>query len=133
MKTENESKIQQEIVGYIRRTYCKPDHNPRLICMSVPNGIGLSVPDGIRPIVEKAISKAIELMKQIGLTVGASDLQVHGLFGKCIHIEVKTTSGKQSEHQIVFQKRIEELGGKYYLVRSLEDVKKIDFNWLTEL
>ena len=132
MKTENESKIQQEIVQYIRKTYCKPDHNPRLVCMSVPNGIGLSVPNSVRVIVEKATAGAVELMKQIGLTVGASDLQIHGVQGRCMHIEVKTSKGKQSEDQIKFQNRIQQLDGKYFLVRSLDDVKKINFDWLTE-
>jgi hypothetical protein len=97
MKNQNETLIQQQIVKEIRKTYCKPEHTPRLVCMSVPNGIGLNVPLSIKKIVDKAISAAIEIMKQIGLTVGASDLQIHGM---------------------------------YYIIRSVEDVKKINFDWL---
>lgn len=133
MKNENESKIQQEIVQYFRKTYCLPDQKPRLIIMSVPNGIGLTVPPAIRPIVNKAIAVAIELMKQIGLTVGAADLQAHGMYGRVIHIEVKTSTGSQSSDQIKFQKRIEDLQGVYILVRSLPDFQekiKPHIEWL---
>jgi len=98
--------------------------------MSVPNGIGINVPISIKKIVDKAISVAIEIMKQIGLTVGASDLQIHGMYGRCVHCEIKTNTGTQSEDQIKFQKRIESLQGKYYLLRSVEDIKLIDFDWL---
>jgi len=107
MKNQNETLIQQQIVKEIRKTYCKPECSPRLICMSVPNGIGLNVPLSIKKIVDKAIATAIEVMKQIGLTVGASDLQIHGMYGRCAHCEIKTNTGTQSEDQIKFQKRIE--------------------------
>ena len=130
MRTENETLIQQRIVQHIRKEYCKPEHVPRLICMSVPNGIGLTVPLSIKKIVDNAIKVAIEVMKLIGLTVGASDLQIHGMHGRCAHLEIKTSTGNQSDDQIKFQKRIESLNGKYYLLRSVEDVKKIDFDWL---
>jgi len=106
------------------------NENETLIQMSVPNGIGLNVPAPIRSIVNKAIAMAIEVMKQIGLTVGASDLQIHGVNGRCAHCEVKTSTGVQSEDQIKFQKRIETLGGKYYLLRSVSDINQIDFDWL---
>ena len=130
MKNQNETLIQQQIVKEIRKTYCKPENEPRLLIMSVPNGIGLNVPLSIKKIVDKAISAAIEVMKQIGLTVGASDLQIHGMYGRCAHIEIKTDIGSQSTDQIKFLKRIEGLGGKYYLLRSVEDLKLINFDWL---
>lgn len=36
-------------------------------------------------------------------------------------IELKTQKGKQSEHQIAYQKAIEANGGKYVVIRSLEE------------
>jgi hypothetical protein len=42
--------------------------------------------------------------------------------GQFVGIEVKAPGGKQSEHQISFQKRLEADGGKYILAYSLEDV-----------
>lgn len=42
-----------------------------------------------------------------------------------LFIEIKTKKGKMSPLQKEFQAKIEKLGGKYYLARSFEDVKKI--------
>lgn len=45
--------------------------------------------------------------------------------GTLIGLEVKTLKGKQSPEQILFQKRLERIGGQYYIVRSVEDL------WIT--
>ena len=45
--------------------------------------------------------------------------------GKTIYIEVKQNSGRQSPHQVQFQKDIEEHGGTYILARCLEDVEHL--------
>jgi hypothetical protein len=42
--------------------------------------------------------------------------------GQFVGIEVKAPGGKQSDHQISFQKRLEAAGGKYVLAHSLDDV-----------
>ena len=44
--------------------------------------------------------------------------------GKAHMIELKTDKGKQSEHQIKWQKKIEEAGFSYVIIRSLEDFQK---------
>jgi Holliday junction resolvase len=44
--------------------------------------------------------------------------------GVVYFIEVKTPKGIQSEYQIEFQKNIEKAGGRYMLVRSLEELIK---------
>jgi hypothetical protein len=53
--------------------------------------------------------------------VGSPDIicVVQGWF---VGIEVKAPKGKQSDHQISFQKRLEAAGGKYVLAYSLQDV-----------
>jgi hypothetical protein len=45
--------------------------------------------------------------------------------GKACFIEVKTPRGRQSPDQILFQRRIERLGGVYILARSVEDVQQV--------
>lgn len=40
-------------------------------------------------------------------------------------IEVKTKIGRQSPEQILFQKRLEALGGIYILARSVADVQRL--------
>lgn len=60
----------------------------------------------------------------IGLP-GEADLTLFQRSGKTIFIEVKTPTGRQSKQQRAFQKRVEELGFKYKIVRSLDDAKNL--------
>ena len=60
----------------------------------------------------------------IGLP-GEADLTLFAKGGKTVFIEVKTPTGRQSKQQRAFQKRAEELGFEYMIVRSLEDIKKL--------
>lgn len=108
MKTED--KIQQEIVMWYRNTYCLKNHNPRNLIFSVPNDS----------------KDAKEQMRKIatGLYAGVSDLIIIH-FGKVLFVEVKNDKGRQSDKQKDFQQLIEAQGFKYYLVRSLEELKQI--------
>ena len=40
-----------------------------------------------------------------------------------IYLEVKNKNGRQSKHQKIFEQRIKDAGGYYFVVRSPEDVK----------
>lgn len=42
--------------------------------------------------------------------------------GQYVGIEVKTPKGKMSEHQLKWQARIKDNGGRYILARSVDDV-----------
>lgn len=44
--------------------------------------------------------------------------------GKFIGIEVKTKIGQQSTNQEEFQQGLEAAGGRYIIVRSIDDVKE---------
>jgi hypothetical protein len=108
MKEITESKIQQEGVMWFNNTYCLKHQENRGIIFSVPNE---SQEDQRRKV-------------NTGLLRGASDTIV--IFrGQCLFVEWKTKTGVQSERQKDFQKRIEENGFKYYLVRSLQEFKEI--------
>lgn len=63
-------------------------------------------------------------MKAMGVKTGVSDLALITSEGT-IYIELKTATGTQSKDQKEFQRQIESLGQKYYIVRSLDDFKKI--------
>jgi len=107
---KSEGKIQQEIIVFFRNNYCLKHHNPRSAIFSVPNDS----------------SNAKEQMRKIatGLMAGVSDLIcIHN--GKVLFIECKDDKGRQSDKQKEFQERVEAQGFSYYLVRSLEDFKKI--------
>jgi len=45
--------------------------------------------------------------------------------GFFIGLEIKTSTGKQSEHQKEFQRKCKENGAEYYVIKSLEDIKEI--------
>jgi hypothetical protein len=43
--------------------------------------------------------------------------------GKIVCLEIKSPSGVQSESQKEFEKQIKAAGGKYFVVRSISDIK----------
>lgn len=45
--------------------------------------------------------------------------------GVVLFLEVKTEKGRQSDAQKMFEKKLAEKGGRYFVVRSLDDVKGI--------
>ena len=60
-----------------------------------------------------------------GLRKGVSDLVLLFPGGKTVFLEIKTPTGKQSKAQEHFQRRVEELGFKYAIARSLQDVVEL--------
>lgn len=107
---KTESKIQQEIVREFNNTYCLKHHNPRGIIFSVPN--------------ESQSQDETMYKKNIGLLPGVSDLIVCKPCGEIVFVEVKDHKGQQRENQKEFQLRVEKLGFRYLLVRSLEEFKE---------
>lgn len=101
-----EDQIQQQIVIYFRNQF-------KGLIFSVPNG-------GSRNLLEA------KKLKQTGTSPGVADLIILKTNAECVFIEVKKDIGRQSEVQIVFEKKVTEMGFKYYLVRSLEDFKQLD-------
>lgn len=101
-----ENQIQQQIFIWFNNTYCLKFQEPRGIIFSVPN-------DSINAIETKR-------KKQTGLLRGASDMIIILPNGKLIFVEIKTEKGVQSEYQKYFQNRVEKLGYKYLLIRSLK-------------
>jgi hypothetical protein len=56
---------------------------------------------------------------------GVSDIIVMIKNGPVLFIEIKTREGFQSRDQKYFQKICEEMGHRYHLARSLDDIRKI--------
>ena len=97
----NESKIQIELVRYIRYLY------PKSILFAVPNG-------GQRSIITAAY------LKREGVLAGVSDL-IWINEGKTYFFEVKTDKGTQSVYQKEFQAAIEKQHLRYAILRSTKD------------
>lgn len=104
----SEAKIQQEIYLWFNNTYCLKFHNPRFCIFSVPNE-------------SKNKMETIQ-KKSMGLKSGVSDLIIL-MENKCIFVEVKTETGRQSASQKDFEAQVQSLGFEYLVVRSLEDFK----------
>ena len=49
----------------------------------------------------------------------------HGPLSKVLFLEVKTSIGKQTKPQKYFEDNIKLLGGNYYIVRTIDDVKEV--------
>lgn len=109
-KIQSESKIQQSIFKWYHNSFCLKHHDPQNIIFSVPN--------------ESSNVKEQMYKKSLGLIAGVSDLIVITQT-EVIFVEVKTQTGRQSKTQKEFQFKVEALGYKYLLVRSLEDFKKM--------
>ena len=104
-----ESKTQIICVKWFRYQY--PALDP--IFFSVPNG-------GKRNLTEAKILKAE------GAKAGVSDLLLLYPNDKFnfLAVEMKTKTGVQSNNQKDWQKKIEALGGKYSICRSIEEFQK---------
>lgn len=117
-----ESRIQQEMVLWYSNKYCLKSNPNRCLIAHVPN-------------------ENQQHLISCGLLPGFSDLIIihkTSNMSKGVHyyFEVKTESGKQSDKQIEFQKRIESLGYEYHLVRNQKEfIDKIIFidNYLNSI
>ena len=106
--TSTENKIQQSMYIWFNNNY-------------TVNGLGLfaSVPNDSKDAKEQMRKKAT------GMKVGHADFNIYLPNGKTLFFEVKTPIGKQSDHQKRFENEVNNLGFKYFLVRSLDEFKKI--------
>lgn len=111
-----EAQIQQSIFKWYHNNFCLSHHNPQNIIFSVPN--------------ENSNVKEQIYKKSLGLISGVSDLVII-TESEVIFVEVKTPIGKQSKNQKNFQSKVEALGYKYFIVRSLDDFKEKIINILT--
>jgi hypothetical protein len=137
MKITPEAKIQQEIYVDFNNKYCCKFHEPSLIIYSVTNGFGITLPENMptvwKTFVRSEIAKINQLHQKIGMVSGISDLKIEGVNGRVISVEVKTEVGKQSPEQIKIQAKVQKLGGRYIVVRSLLDFQiqiSSHINWL---
>jgi hypothetical protein len=106
----SEHQLQVQIVNYLRVRH--------IFCFAVSNGFY-----GGKDRVKAA--KHVNKLKSEGFMVGAADLVVLLPRAKTVFLELKVGSNGQQPSQLLFQKNVEELGFKYHVVKSLEDVKQV--------
>lgn len=105
---KQEAELQKSIVEYLNKNY------PQVLVFSVPN---------------EATYRRRNYFHKLGMLSGVSDL-ILVFLNTVLFIECKSKKGRQSIEQINFQKRIESLGFKYYIIRELEELKDIINNEL---
>lgn len=63
--------------------------------------------------------------KYAGMVSGIADIvAILPPNGTVVMFEVKKPTGKPSEEQVMIKRRVEGLGGKYFFVRSVEEVRE---------
>lgn len=114
-----ESRIQRVCVEWFRWQYPQL----KLLLFAVPNGGGRSK-------VEAGILKAE------GVTAGVADLLLlypskdyHAL---CIEMKTERKGSKQRETQIAWQEKVESVGYKYIVCRSLDEFQQAIIDYLGE-
>lgn len=110
-----ESNLQQACVKWARLQFpvC------RKLLFSVPNGAHLSLMQA-------------KILKGEGMLAGASDLLLLVPKGDVpyLAIEMKTEKGRLSEYQKEFRDAVQEQGGRYEVVRSFEEFRKLIDSYL---
>jgi hypothetical protein len=106
--SREESLIQASCIEWFKNNYCLKHHNPRFDIFSVPNEATWNNNN----------------FKALGVRKGVSDLIVV-LNNKILFIEMKDPKGNQSEEQIDFEEVLTNLGHEYFIIRSLEQFKKL--------
>jgi len=97
---------------------------------SVPNEIAMTIRGALmqtnlpKSKVDQIISILTQKFKNTGLSPGVSDT-ICVLPRKTLYIEFKTPEGVQSDKQKEFEGVVKGLNQKYYIVRSLDQFKKI--------
>jgi hypothetical protein len=77
------------------------------------------------PPVQNVGGKMVFRRMPKGSVLGLPDIMVLTDGGYAVFLEIKAPKGKQSENQKQFQRRCEEVGCEYYVIRSLEEVIEI--------
>ena len=108
-----ESKIQSECFIWYNNNFCLKFHNPRGMMFSVPNELG----------GRNKVGTA--LARSTGLMAGVSDAILILPNSKIIFIEFKTAKGRQTEKQKEFEERVKKHGYEYFIIRSLDEFKKL--------
>ena len=115
--------IQQQIIGYLSVTARK--HN--FIYFAPLNESTMSVMNKFR-VPKKSQYMIMAWMSKMGFLPGISDLIIMK-DGKVYCVELKTSTGRQSKSQILFQDNCKRCSVPYAIARSLEDAQGLLKVW----
>lgn len=102
-----ESNLQIDVVSYL--------HSRSIFCLHIPNERNTGVVE-------------LKRLTRMGVKKGAPDLIINN--GKQWQWwELKTDKGKQSIEQVCFMNVAKEFGIPYYIIRSVDDAKRVIDGW----
>lgn len=107
----SEDILQAKIFKWYHNKFCTNLSQTPHVIFSVPNGAHVSKKEAMK-------------LKATGLVAGVSDIIIVQP-NRILFIEVKLEKGKQQKNQVDFENTVKSLGFEYYVVRSLEEFKKI--------
>lgn len=110
-RTETEDAIHKAVVQLLK--LCA---HPRLVYFHCPNGEARSKTTGAK-------------LRAMGVLSGVADLNFVLPNGLAAFIELKTKTGRQSDDQREFQRRVEANGALYEVCRSSDDVRRALGRW----
>lgn len=116
-----ESPIQTAICSYLKLQY------PRALIFSVPNELASKVGGGVKTQAERARRQNMTRntqakAKAMGMLPGMADLcMLHD--GQFYAFEVKHGKNKQQPNQVDAERSVDINGGRYFVVRSIDDVQ----------
>lgn len=87
----------------------------------VPKILEKTVKEGVRNFLRFEGWYVINCFQGLGCFPGLSDL-ICIKNGIVMFVEIKTATGKLSEHQIKFEYEIESRGGRYFVIRSVDEI-----------
>lgn len=130
MKKYTEENLQSDAAIWFNNNFCLKQHNPRYVLFLVPNEIAsltgsVMKLNGVKSnIISKVVSMVTQRMKNTGFMGGVSDNIILAPNGKTYFIEFKLQNNYQQDNQKYFEKRVNDLGHVYKVVKSLEEFKE---------
>lgn len=115
---DREGPIQRSIVQYLHRQY------PSALIFSVPNELASKVGGGMSGKKQQDRIRNVQFAaKKMGMLPGMADVCL--LYqGRFYAFEVKAEGNKQQPNQEAVEALCDANGGRYYVVRSIDDVKE---------
>jgi hypothetical protein len=112
-KTKGKTKMKHEELE-LQQTIVKQLRDWGMVVFSIPNERNCGISDAVR-------------MRSAGLTKGAPDLVCWSRNGKCWWLELKTPKGRRSPEQMCMETLAKSLKIGYNVVRSVDDIKELEY------
>jgi len=127
-KPQRRKKVRQRVRASMPESALQKTCEAYLDVLDLPY---IRIPDTMNSIVFGSSYIPVHVKRMISaFTKGVPDLTILHPEGMFLCVELKTESGKQSQAQKAWSKRV---AAHYHIIRSFEDFKTLVNTWLTEM